>query len=353
MGLHMTNWMGAMLGIAGLTAAASPAVAQNGGQMTLMAYSGIFQEQYTDTVVAPFQAASGNRVQYFGLTTSAQMLGTLRAQKADPQTDLVIMDTTTAALACAEGLVEKINPADFPVMSQLDPQARSTGGECGPGVTFDHLVMIYDTQAVKPAPTRFMDMASASYRGRISVSAPPNIQGLLLTAILAQAKGNDWRDIRAAMPGLKELAANAQTFDPKPDGATMILNNQIAFATGWNARSQLYSQQSNGRIGVVLPEEGTAFQINTINIVAGSRNAAQARAFLAHALSAPAQKAFTERMFYGPTNTTAQISPEVLARTAQAPEFNGRVIAVDWAEMQKLRDSWNQRWRREVITAQQ
>lgn len=349
----MTKWKGAVLGFAGLTATAFPASAQGGGQMTLMAYSGIFQEQYTEAVVAPFQASSGTQVQYFGPTTSAQMLGTLRAQKADPQIDVVIMDTTTAALACAEGLVEKVTPAQMPVLNEIDPQARASGGECGPGVTFDHLVMIYDTQSIKPAPTRFMDMANPALRGRVSVSAPPNIQGLLLTAILAHANGGDWRNIRAALPGLKELAANAQTFDPKPDGATMILNNQIAFATGWNARSQLYNLQSQGRIGVVLPEEGTAFQINTINVVTGSRNAAQARAFMAHALSAPAQKAFTERLFYGPTNTTVQVSPEATARTAQAPQFQARIIPVDWVEMQRVRDSWNQRWRREVITAQQ
>ncbi|WP_241748876.1 extracellular solute-binding protein [Teichococcus aerophilus] len=336
-----------------MTATAWPAAAQSGAQVTLMTYSGIFQEQYTAGVIEPFQAASGHRVQYFAPGTSAQMLGTLRAQKADPQVDVVIMDTTTAALACAEGLVEKITPAEMPVLNQIDAQARTAGGGCGPGVTFDHLVMIYDTKAINPAPTRFMDMANPALRGRVSVSAPPNIQGLVLTAILAHANGGDWRNLRNAIPGLKEIAANAQTFDPKPDGATMILNDQIAFATGWNARSQLYSLQSQGRIGVVLPQEGTAFQINTINIVAGSRNAAAARAFMAHALSAEAQKAFTERLFYGPTNTTAQISPEARARTAQSAEFNARVIPLDWVEMQRVRENWNQRWRREVITAQQ
>jgi putative spermidine/putrescine transport system substrate-binding protein len=349
----MTNWMGAMLGVAGLATAALPAAAQGGGQIVLMSYSGIFQEQYTASVVAPFQAASGTPVQYFGSVTSAQMLGTLRAQKADPQADVVVMDATTAALACAEGLLEKVSEATLPVMSQLDPQARTAGGECGVGVTFDHLVMIYDTKAITPAPTRFTDMANPALRGRISVSSPPNIQGLVLTAVLAHANGGDWRNIRAALPALKELAANAQTFDPKPDGATMILNDQVSFATGWNARSQLYNQQSQGRIGVVLPQEGTAFQINTVSVVAGSRHAAQARALMAHALSAEAQKAFAERLFYGPTNTTAQISPEARARTAQAPGFEGRVIALDWAEMQRVREAWNQRWRREVITAQQ
>jgi putative spermidine/putrescine transport system substrate-binding protein len=349
----MTNWMGAVFGIAGLTAAALPAVAQDNGQITLMSYSGIFQDHYTAGVIEPFQQSGGARVQFFAPGTSAQMLGTLRAQKADPQVDVVIMDVTTAALACAEGLVEKIAPAQMPVLNEIDAQARTAGGECGPGVTYDHLVMIYDTKSVSPAPTRFADMANPAWSGKVSISAPPNIQGLALTAVLAHATSGDWKNIGSAMTLLKQMAPNAQTFDPKPDGATMILNDQLAFATGWNARSQLYNQQSQGRIGVVLPQEGTAFQINTINVVTGSKNAAQARAFMAHALSAPAQKAFTERLYYGPTNTTAQIAPEALARTALAPEFRSRIIPLDWTEMQRLRESWNQRWRREVISAAQ
>ncbi|WP_419897466.1 extracellular solute-binding protein [Roseomonas sp. USHLN139] len=346
----MRSWTSTLLGMAGLVATALPAAAQSGGPMTLMAYAGIFREKYTDVVVKPFQGGDAP-VQYVEGGTSAQMLGMLRAQKADPQIDVVIMDVTTAALACAEGLVEKMPAASWPILAQLDPQARAAGGECGPGVTFDHLVMVYDSQAVTPAPRRLMAMADAAQRGAVGLAAPPNIQGLAATAILAHAAAQDWRNIGAALPSLKAIAANVQSFDPKPDGYTMILNGQLRFATGWNARAQLYRDQSQGRIGVVLPEEGTVFQINTINIVAKARNRERAAAFVNHALSAAPQKAFTERMFYGPTNTTAQVSPEAMQRTALAPEFRNRVIPLDWEEMLKLRDNWNQRWRREVISA--
>jgi putative spermidine/putrescine transport system substrate-binding protein len=341
--------------MAALGLLAAPALAQQagqpGGRMTLQAYAGIFRDNYTQVVVNPFTAAHGTQVQYHDGGTSAQMLGTLRAQRADPQIDVVIMDVTTAAIACAEGLVERIDASALPVVAELDGQARESGGACGPAVTYDHLVLVYDTRAVTPAPTRWTAMWDPAHRGRVALSAPPNIQGLALTAILAHASSGDWRNIGAAMPRLRELAPAVQTFDPNPDGYTLILNDQVRFATGWNARAQLYRDQSGGRIGVALPEEGTVFQINTINLVANAKNRAQGLAFMAHALSAEAQKAFTERMFYGPTNPRAQVSAEALGRTALAPEFRNRVIPLDWTEMVRLRDGWNQRWRREVIAA--
>jgi putative spermidine/putrescine transport system substrate-binding protein len=236
-------------------------------------------------------------------------------------------------------------------LGELDPQARAAGGACGPGVTFDHFVIVYDTQSVTPPPTSLSVLWDPKYKGRVGVDAPPNIIGLGLTAILAHEASGDWTKADPAIERLKALAPSIQTFQPQPDGYTLILNGTLTFSTGWNARGQLYHDRSQGRLGVMLPSEGTIFQINTINLVKGGPNRAQGLAFIAHALSAPAQKAFTERMFYAPTNTTAAIDPAAMARTAAAPEYKARVIPIDWPTMLKLRDSWNQRWRREVITA--
>lgn len=340
----------------GLATIAMPAVlrAQSlSGQITLMSYAGIFQDNYTKAVVEPFLAANpGVKVNYAPGGTSAQMVGSVRAQKADPQIDVVIMDVTTSSIGNIEGLFEKLTPAEFPVLEELAPEARAAGGEFGPAVTFDHLVLVYDTQNLKPPITKLADLWRPDLKGQIALSAPPNIQGLALTAMVEKMEGGDHRkSIDAAMKRLKELAPSVNTFEPNPDGYSLILNGVAKVATGWNARSQLYGDQSGGKIGTLLPPEGSVFQINTINLTAGSKNRAAAAAFVKYALSQPAQKAFTERMFYAPTNAKAQIDPKAVARTAAAPESRGNMIPVDWNDILKVRDQWNNRWRREVITA--
>ena len=328
---------------------ASPALADTA---TLMSYSdGPFQDNYAAAVVAPYNRQGGaDQVGFFGSTSSAAMLGQLRTQKTDPQVDVVVMDTTTAAIACAEGLIEKVTPAMLPVMADLDPQALDANG-CGPGVTFDHLVIAYDSKAVTPPPASLSVLADPRWRGPASLSAPPNIQALALTAILAQADGGDWRKADGAFRTLRTMAPNVQTFDAQPDGYTLILNGTLDFATGWNARAQLFHDRSGGRVGVMLPKEGTVLQINTINLVKGGPHRAAGLAFMRYALAPEAQKAFTERMFYGPTNLKAAINPEIAARTSADPANKALVIPVDWNEMVKLRDAWTQRWRREVIFA--
>ncbi len=329
----------------------APPSAQAADPARLMTYSGIFQDNYTDVVIKPFNARGTERLDYVPGDSSAAMLGQLRTQKNDPQLDVIIMDVTTAALACAEGLVEPLDAKLLPVIGELDDQARSSGGACGPAVTYDHLVTVYDSKAVVPAPTSLKVMWDLKWKGRVGLSAPPNIQGLALTAIMAHADSGNWKSADGAFKALRELAPAVQTFDPQPDGYTLVLNNTLSFASGWNARAQLNRDRSGGRLGIMLPTEGTVFQINTINLVKGAPHRDAGLAFIAYALSAPAQKAFTERMFYGPTNATAVIAPEAAQRTAAAPENKARVIPMDWNEMIKLRESWNQRWRREVISA--
>jgi putative spermidine/putrescine transport system substrate-binding protein len=328
------------------------ASAAHADPVRLMSYSdAAFQDTYTNAVIKPFNQKGGAQIQFVGGNTSASMLGQLRTQKSDPQLDVVIMDTTTAAIACAEGLVEPVTETLVPVLGELDPQARKAGGECGPGVTFDHLVFAYDSKLVTPAPASLDVLSDKNWSGKIGLSAPPNILGLALTAILAHADTGDWKNADGAFKKLRELAPSVQTFDPQPDSYTQVLNGTLAFGIGWNARAQLNHDRSNGRLDVMLPSEGTVFQINTINVVKGSHNRDAAFAFMNYALGTEAQQAFTEKSFYAPTNQHAVISAAVAARTAISPENITRVIPLDWSEMIKLRDAWNQRWRREVISA--
>lgn len=318
------------------------------GNLVLMAYAGIFQDIYTKTVVGPFQAKHPRiKVQYVAGGTSAQMLGQLRAQKADPQLDCVILDAGVGFVANAEGLFGPVTRQQVPEIGELHALAIVQDG-FGPAVTFDNLVLVYDTTKVQGRPTSLAELWKPEWKGKIGLSAMPNIQGIALTVMVARMLGEDHtKSIDKAIAKLAELGPSVATFDPQPDGYTMILNEALVWATGWNARSQYYTTQSKGRLGVMLPSEGSVMQINTINAVKGAKNPAAATAFMRYALSAEVQAAFTERMFYAPVNRTAKISAEAMARTATASL--DRMIPVNWGEIAKVRDQWNNRWKREIV----
>jgi putative spermidine/putrescine transport system substrate-binding protein len=335
--------------LAAFAAGAGPArAAEPTGEVVLMTYAGIFQDLYTKAVIEPFMRKHpGIKVQYAPGGTSAAMLGQLRAQKADPQIDVTILDAGVGLVANKEGVFAPLSATDAPVVSELFPQATIQEGY-GPAVTFDSLVFVYDTTKVKGTPTSLAELWKPEYQGKIGLSGMPNILGIALTVVTAKMVGEDHTtSIDKAVAKLGELAPGVQTFEPQPDGYTMVLNDALVWAIGWNARAQTYRDQSKGRLGVMLPSEGSVFQINTINLVQGAKHKEAALAFIDYALSAEAQKSFTETMFYAPVNKTAKISEAALAKTSSAQM--DRMIPVDWGELAKVRDAWNNRWKREII----
>jgi putative spermidine/putrescine transport system substrate-binding protein len=339
-----------LLGLGNAVAQEATPAAAVSGEINLMAYASEFRDNYTQAVVAPCADELGITVNYVDGNSSAEMLAQLRTQKDDPQIDVALMDVSIAAVGNTEQLFQPLDPAVVTNLENLYENAI-TAGNYGPAVTFDHLVLVYNTELVQPAPTSWNALWDEQFAGKVVLTAPPDIQGLALTIITNQMEGADYtQTIDPAIARLAEMAPRVLTFDPQPEQYTIVTNGDGALAVGWNARAQLYSDRSDGRLGVVLPEEGSIFQVNTINLVNGARNAPAAQAFINCALGAEAQARFADTMFYAPVNSKAEVSEDVLARTASSPELVERMIPVDWTVIGEVRDDWLDRWRREVIT---
>src|SRR5262245_17170655 len=135
------------------------------GEITFLGYAGIFEDNYKPAVVEPFMRRFPNiRVNYTSGTNSAQILGTLRGQRASPQVDVALLDVSIARAGNDEGLLARLDPAQVPNLSELFDLARPPQEGFGPAVTFDHLTVIYDTRAVTPPPTALRDLWDARFR---------------------------------------------------------------------------------------------------------------------------------------------------------------------------------------------
>ncbi len=324
--------------------------AQQAG-ITVAAYAGIFQDNYEPAVVEPFRRANpGIKVTYFSMGNSAQALGQLRAQKANPQVDCVMMDVSVAKAASDEGLFEPVDARSVPSLADLSPRAF-TPGVHAPAVTFDNLVLLYSPERVKPAPTSWRVFWEPKYKDQIAINGVPDIVGLgFLMMANKTFGGEDYRQLDKGFEAVGNMASNVLSWDPKPDAYSFITNGTASLGVGWNARGQIYSDQSGGKLAAVLPQEGALFQINVLGLVKGSKQPDAARAFMNHALGAEAQAAFTERMFYAPTNTKAKVSEAALAKTAASPERMAMMLPVDWLEVAKFREGVTEQWRRRILT---
>ena len=322
------------------------------GEIVLLAYSGTFQDNYTKAVVDPFMAANpGVKVIYSPGGSSAQMLGLLRAQRAHPQIDVDIMDFSVSRVANKEGLFHKFTPAEVPNMANIYDQAKMPG-DWGPGITFDNLVMIYNPQNVKPAPTGIPDLLNPAHKGRIAFSPAPNVIGIALQLVVANYLKADYKGPPdAEIEVLKKIAPNVQTWNAMPDNYTMVINGDIDIGIAWNARAQDYKNRAPGKIESIAMADGAILDMDTINLVEGGRNPEASLAFIDYALSAEAQERFAKLMYYGPTNRNAKLPDDIASRTSSYPATLAKMIPVDWDYVATVQDSWSNLWRREVVPA--
>lgn len=320
------------------------------GEVTLMAYTGIFQDRYTKAVIKPFEKKYPNiDVTYQASANSAKTLATIRGQRSNPSVDVAIMDISVSDTGNNEGALAPLDPKRVPNLKDIVDRGK-VPGHYGPAVTFDNLVLLHNTKAVKSAPKSWAALWNKKYSGKIALPAAPDIQGLALTMITDKLEGASYKQtIKPAIQRLSTLAPRVQTWDPNPDSYTMVINGSADVSIGWNARGQTYHDQSNGKLGVVIPKEGSVFQINTINLVKNSPNSKAAQTFINYALSPTAQAAFTNSMFYAPTNAKTKVSKEALQRTATSPERQKKMIDVDWEWVAKHSDSWTRTWKRKII----
>ena len=347
--IHKFGFLGAIAAIA----VTMPAYAQieASGEVNLAGYAAIYQDNFTKAVIEPFMKKYPKiKVNYVPTQLSAERLGALRAQKDNPQLDLALMDVALSGVAIKEGLFAQLDPAAVPNLDDLYENARPHG-KFGPALTFDHLVIIYGKNSLPVAPKSWKDLWNPANSGQVVLNAPPNIQGLAFTILVNHMQGGNYKQsIDPAIQKLKELAPLVQTFAPRPDSYTVVLNGTAKIGTGWNAQSQMYANRSGGKLGVVLPEEGSVFQIDTLDLVKGAKNPKAAQVFINYALSPEAQESFASAMFYAPTNKKAKVTSEVLARTAAGVGERAKMIPVDWDYVASVREQWLERWRREVIS---
>ena len=343
----MRTWLSAIGACLLVPILASPALSQQ--TLTIIAYGGLFQERYTKSVIEPFEKANpGIKVSYFGLPTSGQMLGTLRAQKASPQVDVAILDVTVSKAGTDEGIFAKLDEASIPNLAELRPEAKFPDVN-GVGVTFDNFDIVYNPELVKTPPKALKDLASPELKGKVSFTGMPDIIGLSAIMVLDKTDGGPGLAGRfdKGIEAMGKIAPNILTWEPQPEVYPVIVSGQAHAGLGWNARSQLNAKLSGGKLKAVIPSEGTVFQVNTINLVSNAPQTEAAKRFINYALSAETQKRFTEDMFYAPTNRNVQVDAETRERTALSQM--DKVIPVDWIAVAKVSDAMMDQCRRPLL----
>lgn len=271
--------------------------------ITVMSHGGANKEAQAVAFYKPYTDEVGTKI------IAGEFNGEMAKIKAMVDTgtvtwDVVEMEMPVLSRACDEGLLEEFSPNPS-VAQQLLPEALNT---CGVGFFVWSTVLAYNADKLKVAPTGwadFWDLKKFPGKRGLRKGALNTLEFALLAdgvpaadvyTVLATKEGQD-----RAFRKLDEIKPSIQWWEAGAQPPQFLAAGDVVMSSAWNGRISAVQKDSNLRI----VWNGGIYDMDAWVIPKGSKNVAEAKKFIDFTLASQQQKAFSEKVSYGPVNIYA------------------------------------------------
>ncbi len=304
------------------------------------------QAEWCQAIATGFQRESGIRVAMV-MRGSGEALAAIRAEAANPRTDLWFGGTGDPHLNAAEdGLTQPNESANNAALHPWALAQWRQSGQRAIGVYAGAIGFGFNTEVLArrnlAPPACWEDLATPRWRGEVQLANPASSgTAYVVIATLVQLRGED-----AAFDFLKRLHANVNAYPRSGTGPIKAVARGETGVSVSFVHDAVTEKNAGFPVAWATPCEGTGYEIGSMSIIRGARNAAQARRFYDWALTAPAQRLGFDAggQLQTPSNRSAPLPPG-------APDLNAiRLIDYDFARYGRSAERRRliERWEREV-----
>lgn len=349
----------ALLASLSLGAAASPdSPGSARPELTFTSWGGSYARSQAKVVVAPFVASTGIPVRMAEYNGGIEQL---RRQKAagKMEWDVVDMLPSDAMKACAEGLLEKLDPDTLPpgVNGERPRQDFVPGalGDCFVGTNVWSTVFTFSKSKFSgEAPASVADVFDLKkFPGKRALQKSP--QGNLEWALMADGVPNESiyavlgtpEGVARAFRKLDTIRNQVVWWESGSQPVELLLNGEVGIASAYNGRA--YAEIIKARAPIRFMWDGQLLSIDGIAIVKGTPHLAAAQSFVRHAAQPSVMVALAPSTGYGPARISATQSVDVILANMlpTAHWYQKRSLRVDvhwWArhgeKMNKQFEAW-------------
>lgn len=311
-------------------------------KLVITSFGGEFEAAQMEHLIKPFEKEFDAKVEVITLY-SADALARIKAQKDNPEIDIVQFSGGQEVQAAEEGLIEKINPEIVTNVSDIYEGAL-LDKEYGPATAFSALGLLYNTDKVNEVPTSWETLWEDEYKGKIALTDISNAYGMYFLIINALLNDGNEENID---PGFNEIVSllpnTAAVVATSADLGNLFAQEEIMLAPYDSGYAFNYSKQGLP-IGFSIPEEGTTASFVNMQIVSGTEQSDLANEFINFALRPEVQQAMVEQTGFSPTNKNVEISDELAEVIPYGEDAINNLIHIDWNPVNKNKDEWNERW---------
>lgn len=317
-------------------------------------YGGAFTATQKKYAADVFTQRTGIKIQFIDGNPTDHLAKMIASKGREAPYDVVYLDDDVQAKAADAGVIAKLDPALVPNLKNLYDEAKNKEGY-GPGILFYSIGIAYNVDKLKQAGiaelTSWEDLWDAKLAGRVAVPDLSTIMGRDFLVASARLAGGSEKE---PLKGIAKIATlKAHSYYTSSATLANLFQSGDVWAAPWINGRAWGMIDKGAPMKFVLPKEGGYGNMTTIDVVAGTKLAKQAQAYIDFVLDPLPQLGQANDVPYGPTNKTLApvlaAYPELSKKFPSSPADLKRLNLVDWVTYNKLHDSSVEAWNRTVI----
>ena len=286
-------------------AAVSPAMAEEEKVLNVLTWAEYFDY---DTLLAPFEAETGIRVDYSYFDSNEEMLTKLQAVDGGTY-DIVLASDYIIDIARKEGLLLELDRSKIPNWDNINPIFRGQFFDPEDKYTVPYVagtpLIIYDPAYVDIEITGYESLWDESLRDSIVIMDDArNVIGITLKTMGQSFNVTDEEILRQAGEKLMQLKPNIRALDYNTPHMLMVSGEATV---GYMFMPQvLWALTERPDLKVVYPEEGMGFGIDCVFVPVNAPHPDNAHAFIDFMLRPEIAKDIAEVQSYLNCNLAAE-----------------------------------------------
>lgn len=263
-------------------------------------------------IAETFKAATGLEIEVVNHATNEEVMGKLMASQGKGY-DVVFVSSPFAEILNGQGLVEPLDKAAIPNLSNLYPEAAALAYDAGNAYsvpyTWGSTGLCYRSDLVKTAPDSWMNLLAPAddIKGKTTMLATD--RWLMAAGQLAKGYSVNETD-STKLEEVKTLLIEAKKTLLAYDDTTFyskLVSGEASLVQAWDGWCN-YGIGEKAEIKYVVPKEGSDLWVDTIVVMKNSENKEAAMKFINFILDAKNHAWAAENILYKVPNKAAMES---------------------------------------------
>jgi len=305
-----------------------------GQTIRVLSWGGIEAEVYKKYGVQPFVDLTGAEVIYEEHSGTMSGLAKVRAQKDNPQEDIVGLDFGATYTAQAEGLLDPVDGSTVPNLAFLDTPFLATGVV---PLTTQATDLLWNTNVFKEPPATWGEIFNPQWKGKVGLSPLTWTGGCVDLILAALDAGGDQYNIEPGFKQLEKLKGGIKIYgENMAMVAELFKSGDLVVASNCPQLFKEYIQDPAYPIGVGSKDRSPqTYWPETWGKVHGHPGNSDAiDALLNFACRPEAQIGYATDLWYGPTNRSVKLPADIL------PKYPGILVDTDEERLKATKIDW-------------